>query len=74
MKNLISFQKPYVSPIDLKVTFNPRITLSGSTLNVDELLDLKVHIDKTVNDIRFINDYFEKYKDDESMLARLVSR
>ena len=70
MRKLIDFQKPYISAVDLKPKFEPAISLVGTTLDYDELFDLKRQIDEMINEIRLINDYFNYH--DELSVKRFV--
>jgi len=68
----VYFEKPYVSPVDLKVKFKPKICISSDILNDNDAIELCNDIMKTVAEVRYLIDYFEKYKDDETELRKLV--
>lgn len=70
MRKFLDFQKPYISPIDLKPKFKPTISLVGCNLEEYELDDLKMQIDDVISEIsriKFVFDYAE-----ESEVVRLV--
>ncbi len=70
--NLVSFSKPYVSPVDLKVKFDPMIYVASSSITCDNAIQLSADIRATVYSVKMIQDYIEKYKDDEEELRKLV--
>lgn len=72
MRKLIELQKPYLSPIDLKVKFDPIISMTGCRLTRDECIELKSQIDKLIYEYDFTRDYFETHKDNESMLRKFI--
>lgn len=70
--NLVSFSKPYVSPVDDKVKFDPMISIASGKLTCDSAINLSGEILTAVRKVHLIKDYMEKYKDDEQQLQRLV--
>ena len=72
MRKLIDFQKPYISPIDLKPRFELNINLISTRLNYEELFDLKSQVDILIGEVRLIEDMFENLKDDPETLGRII--
>jgi hypothetical protein len=70
--NLISYSKPYISPVNNKVVFYPMISIASGHMTCDKAIKLSNDILATVHCVRMIQDYMEKYKDDEEQLQKLV--
>jgi hypothetical protein len=70
--NLISYSKPYISPVDLKVKFDPMINIASGKVTCNGAIEVMNQIVIAVSAVRMIQDYMEKYKEDEEQLRKLV--
>jgi hypothetical protein len=72
MKN-VSFQKPYISQVDGKVKFIPRLHLVSTSYTCEEAFDLIREIHDNINEIKITKSFLEKYKDDRDVVENFIN-